>query len=295
MLESTKGQNNDILNIMYAQIKIAGCVNSKMLLSSIINSFSRYSSCPEKLVPRSHISHFKYLCHCLRTKNYNDIEFGVTSLNHTKINLETSWKQHVRKHTVTNNRSCFIISRWFHHTSENSAKEKQSVPKVLYMQNPVAWLVNKLDFGMLKRTWDPHFDESEFRRGTKQAVSTITMFVSQNLFTSLKGLLMKHALIALQRDVETNWSDEQRRHIGLEPGDIQHAVPRRVHFQRIVEQKFCDVDMVFIALKWTEHGGSSACIFVEVTTRFHREYTEGHLPDWTVSLFRITRFDILPR
>jgi hypothetical protein len=33
------------------------------------------------------------------------------------------------------------------------------------------------------------------------------------------------------------------------------------------EQKFCDVDMVLIALKWAEHGGSSAFIFVEVTTR----------------------------
>jgi hypothetical protein len=60
------------------------------------------------------------------------------------------------------------------------------------------------------------------------------MFVSQNLFNSLKRLLTKDALITLQRDVETTWSDEQRRHIGLEPGDIQHAVPRRVHFQRIV-------------------------------------------------------------
>jgi hypothetical protein len=74
----------------------------------------------------------------------------------------------VRKHKVTNNHSCFIISRLFHHTSENYGKEKQPVPKLLYMQNPVTWLVNKLDFGMLKQTWDPHFDESEFRRGTKQ-------------------------------------------------------------------------------------------------------------------------------
>lgn len=60
------------------------------------------------------------------------------------------------------------------------------------------------------------------------------MFVSQNLFDSLKGLLTKNALIALQQDVETTWSDEQRRHIALEPGDIQFAVPRRVHFQAIV-------------------------------------------------------------
>jgi hypothetical protein len=38
-------------------------------------------------------------------------------------------------------------------------------------------------------------------------------------------------------------------------------------YSTLSEQKFCDVDMVFIALKWAEHGGSSAYIFVEVTTR----------------------------
>jgi hypothetical protein len=38
-------------------------------------------------------------------------------------------------------------------------------------------------------------------------------------------------------------------------------------YSTLSEQKFCDVDMVFVAVKWTEYGGSSAFIFVEVTTR----------------------------
>jgi hypothetical protein len=59
------------------------------------------------------------------------------------------------------------------------------------------------------------------------------MFVSQNQFNSLKGLLTNNALIALQRDVETAWSDEQRRHVGLEPGNIELAIPQIVQFQRI--------------------------------------------------------------
>jgi hypothetical protein len=133
------------------------------MLSSIINSLSRCSSCSEKLVPHSHVSYFKCVFHSLRTRNHNDAEFGLTSMSHTKINLLNRWKQHVRKHVVTNDHS-----RLFHHSSENCAKKQQPVPKLLYMQSPVAWLVNKLNFRMLKWTWDPDFDESEFRRGTKQ-------------------------------------------------------------------------------------------------------------------------------
>jgi hypothetical protein len=148
---------------MYAQIKIAVCGNSKIILSNIINSLSRHSSCSEKLVPRSHASYFKCFCHSLRTRKHNDFECGLTSVSHTKFNLVITWKQHVRKHIVTNN-----PSRLFHHSSKNYGRNKQPMPKLLYIQSPIAWLVNKLNFRMLKWTWDPHFDESEFQRGTKQ-------------------------------------------------------------------------------------------------------------------------------
>ncbi|XP_066990973.1 m-AAA protease-interacting protein 1, mitochondrial isoform X2 [Anabrus simplex] len=191
-------------------------------------------------------------------------------------------------------RKCGSLLHRRYHENDDQGKpsEKRPVPKLLYMQNPLTWLVNKLDFGMLRRTWDPQFDESEFRRGTKQAISTITHLVAMNMFDNLKGLLTKQALAVLQHEVETSWTDQQRRNIALEPEDIQLAVPRRVHFQRI---KFCDVDMIFIALKWAEHSGSNAYIFIEIIARFHREYSEGRLPDWTLSLFQVTRFNVLAR
>lgn len=148
---------------MYAQIKIAFCGNSKTVVRSIINSLSRHSSCSDKLVLPSHVSYFKRVFHSLRTRNHSDIEFGSTSMSHTKISLLTTWKQDVRKQVVTCSHN-----RLFHHSSENCGKKQQPVPKLLYIQSPVAWLVNKLNFRMLKWTWDPHFDESEFRRGTKQ-------------------------------------------------------------------------------------------------------------------------------
>ena len=65
--------------------------------------------------------------------------------------------------------------------------------------------------------------------------------MSQNMFTNLKGLLTNQALATLQHDVETKWSDEQRRLIAMDPEDIQLAVPRRVHFQRTAGMRISDI------------------------------------------------------
>lgn len=51
----------------------------------------------------------------------------------------------------------------------NSPKHRtRTLPKFIYLQNPVTWIMNKLDFRMLKTAWDPEFDEEEFKRGAKQ-------------------------------------------------------------------------------------------------------------------------------
>ena len=84
-----------------------------------------------------------------------------------------------------------------------------------------------------------------------QAVSAITKFVSQNSFADLKGLLTKPALTALQQDVETRWSDEQRRLVGLNPVDIQVAIPMKVRFRKTVGMFIITttfIDTMFITL-----------------------------------------------
>jgi hypothetical protein len=176
---------------MYAQIKTALFSNSKILLRSTVNASSRHSSYPEMLVPHPHISHLKCLCHSLRSNTHCDFELGIQSSNHININLGISWKQHVRKHVMTYNCSVSVVSRSFHHTSENYEKEKKPLPKLLYVQNPITWLVIKLDFRMLKQTWDPQFDEYEFRRGTVQVcggdqtfcrILSLTPFVTSHKF-----------------------------------------------------------------------------------------------------------------
>lgn len=52
---------------------------------------------------------------------------------------------------------------------EHGRPEQTRLPTLIYVQNPITWLVNKIDFKMLKKAWDNEFDENEFKRGTKQA------------------------------------------------------------------------------------------------------------------------------
>lgn len=38
-------------------------------------------------------------------------------------------------------------------------------PSLIYVQNPITWLRNKLRLKLLRYTWDRDFEESEFKRG----------------------------------------------------------------------------------------------------------------------------------
>ncbi|XP_014242812.1 uncharacterized protein LOC106662888 [Cimex lectularius] len=171
----------------------------------------------------------------------------------------------------------------------------RELPKLLYIQNPIVWASNKLDFRYLRTSWDPQFTEHDFTKGARQAVSRITQLVSKNMFDALKPLLTKNAMLNLRRDVEILWADEVRRNIGLEPEDVQLIIPRKLHFRSNGEKKFCDIDVVFIGLKFLETRNQNPPLaFIDIIARFHRNYTEGTTPDWTISAFKVRRFNILP-
>ncbi|CAB3242884.1 unnamed protein product [Arctia plantaginis] len=174
-------------------------------------------------------------------------------------------------------------------------KGKRRVPKLILVQNPFTWLMIKIDFSVLRNIWDPTFQESEFKYGTKQAISRITNVISSGRYAELNGLLTKAARLSLMRELERNWGDKQRSLLALENDDIQISSPRKVYFIRIADKKFCDVDMAFLALKWAPINSIEALIFTEIFARFHREYTPHCIPEWTIAYFKVTRFEVLRR
>ncbi|CAH2236984.1 jg9477 [Pararge aegeria aegeria] len=179
--------------------------------------------------------------------------------------------------------------------NESPKKRKRRIPKLILVQNPLTWLMIKIDFSVLRHVWDPTFEEKEFKLGTKQAISRVTEVISGGQLHELNGLLTKAARQSLLREIDRNWSDKQRVLLALNRDDIQISSPRKVYFIRIADKKFCDVDMAFLALKWTPINNIDALLFTEIFARFHREYTPHCIPEWTIAYFKVTRFEVLRR
>ncbi|XP_050342320.1 m-AAA protease-interacting protein 1, mitochondrial-like isoform X2 [Nymphalis io] len=174
-------------------------------------------------------------------------------------------------------------------------KGKKRIPKLILLQNPFTWIMIKIDFSVLRRVWDPEFQENEFKFGTRQAISRVTQVISEGQYGELNGLLTKAARSSLVRELDRNWSEKQRSLIALKSDDIQISSPRKVYFIKIGDKRFCDVDMAFLALKWAPINSIEALLFAEIFARFHREYTPHCIPEWTIAYFKVTRFEILRR
>ncbi|CAH0727763.1 unnamed protein product, partial [Brenthis ino] len=185
----------------------------------------------------------------------------------------------------------FIFGR----NRDSAKKRKKRIPNLILVQNPFTWLMNKIDFGVLKYVWDPDFQEKEFKFGTKQAISRVTQVISHGQYSELNGLLTKAARLSLLRELDRNWGIKQRALLALKHEDIQISSPRKVYFIRIGDKKFCDVDMAFLALKWTPINSIESLLFTEIFARFHREYTPHCIPEWTIAYFKVTRFEVLRR
>lgn len=66
-------------------------------------------------------------------------------------------------------------------------------PRLIYLQNPLSWLSNKMRLKWLKYTWDREFREDEFMRGVKQVcahIQTESSIIDFNTdFLNLNGFL----------------------------------------------------------------------------------------------------------
>lgn len=54
--------------------------------------------------------------------------------------------------------------------------------------------------------------------------------------------------------------------------------------------------MLFVGLKFknNEPAFGNDLVLVELVARFHRNYSLGEIPNWTVTLFKVTRFNGTP-
>ncbi|KAL1138361.1 hypothetical protein AAG570_008425 [Ranatra chinensis] len=265
-----------------------------MATCRISSSISRFRSLPLTLGCRRNL----FLPSHSFSKNNNLINANLETLplvfnRQCPVSSQNLCNKNERLHLLSAHKRNIHVSG--SNLSRKDASNERELPKLLYVQNPLVWFSNKLDFRFLRKNWDPHFSEAEFSRGARKAVSVITELVSLNMFDGLKSLLTKNALLSLRRDIELVWDDGMRRNIALKPEHVQLVITRKLYFRNKASHKSCDIDLVFIGLRWMDniYMENPPLLFVDIFGRFHRNYTEGIKPEWTVSAFRVRRFNLL--
>eukprot|EP00092_Neocalanus_flemingeri_P040252 GFUD01043845.1.p1 GENE.GFUD01043845.1~~GFUD01043845.1.p1 ORF type:complete len:368 (+),score=140.57 GFUD01043845.1:49-1104(+) len=179
--------------------------------------------------------------------------------------------------------------RSFHTSSclQNKEEELKKKIKLFHFQNPITMLKIFLKFREVKQQWDPALDQEQCLEGAKHAVAAITSMLEEGgRWKEMRGLLSRKEFKRLQKEVETEWSDVMRQNVSLEVEEMEKVLITDITTQQIVHNKYCDIDVLVLGVK-----EQKVPLLMQVEVRLHREYTEGCLPDWVVTRFRIKNFD----
>ncbi|MPC54198.1 hypothetical protein E2C01_048106 [Portunus trituberculatus] len=163
------------------------------------------------------------------------------------------------------------------HTANTLSQRQVSKPstgsvKVWYIPNPFKWLHNRMEIAALQKEWDSSFNLETFKLGaaqvqmveypmllsnvTPQAICTVSDLMSQREWGELRGLLTQKAIDNLRA---TKWTFDQLRRVQfvfrqthnltLCPENVQTIVIKDVKLQSIVDQKYCDIDVLLIGAR----------------------------------------------
>ncbi|XP_066987768.1 m-AAA protease-interacting protein 1, mitochondrial [Macrobrachium rosenbergii] len=164
--------------------------------------------------------------------------------------------------------------------------------RVISIPNPFRWLHNQVEIATLKREWDPNFSIEDFKYGVKQAVCTSSELISRREWGELRGLLSQKAITKLR---STQWTSDQVHNLVLNPKNIQVTQIDNVSLQTVVDRKYCDIDVTVIGTRAPYNPDKHSLVVLEYFARFHREYTDHVLPEWTITVFKLNNFEAYQR
>ena len=124
-----------------------------------------------------------------------------------------------------------------------------------------------------------------------QALVAVTGYIRHNQMSKLSGLLTVRERARIQTEIETEWKDIHRDNIDLNITDIVSALPVRVQRHYVAYQKFADVDILFVVNR--VRGDKSRRVLMVFCATFTRDYSEGRLPEWTISKLKLEKFSML--
>ncbi|XP_018328642.1 uncharacterized protein LOC108739294 [Agrilus planipennis] len=174
--------------------------------------------------------------------------------------------------------------------SKNYTDHPKKTPELIYIPRLLRWMKVKMKLRLLKK-WDPNFSEGAFIYGSLMALCRITEIIHEDDPKQLVGLLTEPARLKLTEDMTHKLSKLQKDIIQLKMSDIKILVPVSVNFRQVGNEKYCDIAVRSLALKWLEKKGQ--LVLVALEAEFSRNYTEGAKAEWTISNFNILECALL--
>ncbi|XP_054931439.1 uncharacterized protein [Dermacentor andersoni] len=189
-------------------------------------------------------------------------------------------------------RSCYVDRRRPRYPK--STKEKQACSGRLLLR---AVKLNSIAEGDHSTVAPLSLDHLDKERLHKHAISTVLSLIATQRLDDLAGLVKREAVNRFVQEVSQQLGYGNMHYL-KEVDDIV-AMPHKVALQSIVDQKYCDIQVNFIVMKNLDNGQSSPDIprvFVcFILAKFHRNYTAGVLPDWTITDLSLLRTSSLLR
>jgi len=170
-----------------------------------------------------------------------------------------------------------------HHTFHTSSKYRDDSVLTLPLQTPLTYIRARLQFLHLTK-WDNKISMPEFEAGAVLGVSAVLNHLANSNVDKLVGLLSKSLLKRIKAGEVLALDEPTRCSADIEPGDITKLWVHDVSLQEIVQYRYCDID-VYATAQTHDEDDRSKQTNINIYARFHREYTEGRLPDWIITQF----------
>ncbi|KAM9664935.1 m-AAA protease-interacting protein 1, mitochondrial isoform 4-T4 [Trichechus inunguis] len=199
-----------------------------------------------------------------------------------------------------------LVSFLVHPRRSYSTEEQQPQPRqktkmiILGVSNPVNWIRTRIYSFLIWAYFDQEFSIREFSEGAKQAFAHVSKLLSQCKFDLLEELVAKEVLHVLKEKV-TSLPDNHKNALAADIDEIVYTSTGDISIYYDEKgRKFVNILMCFWYLTSANIPSetlSGASVFqvklgdqnvetkklLSASYEFHREFTQGVKPDWTIS------------
>ncbi|KAG5678084.1 hypothetical protein PVAND_007786 [Polypedilum vanderplanki] len=187
-------------------------------------------------------------------------------------------------------------------------------PKCIYVQPPVQWIKNKINFQKLK-FYDKSFNEKDFIKGSKMALLVTLDLIRMNNSVELARVTTLRGFSQISRYIRTLQKESKTDYLCFDDDDICNIITSNVEMFESEAECDCFVEVLFMGMKFLKDilaenqninlklmknaeinliPMSEQLLFIEGYIKLHSSYTQDNLAsDWKIDHFKFSEFNIV--